>query len=37
VAARLDRRQDLAGQHLAQPGVAELVDEPHSVTSATPA
>ena len=37
VAARLDGGEDLARQHLAELGVAELVDELHSVTSATPA
>ena len=37
VAAGLDARQDLAGDDLAEVGVAELVDELHSVTSATPA
>ena len=38
VPAGLDGREDLAGQHLAELGVAELVDEPHASTcSAVPA
>ena len=38
VAAGLDRRQDLAGEHPAELGVAELVDELHASTwSAVPA
>ena len=37
VAARLDGGEDLAGHDLTELCVAELVDEPHSVTSATPA
>ena len=37
VAAGLDGGEDLAGQHLAELGVAELVDELHTRTSATSA
>jgi hypothetical protein len=37
VAAGRDRAQDLVGDDAAEVGVAELVDELHSRTSATPA